>query len=44
METYSVFAAAQESVIPRPTVFAMKSVVDFADDEKDDRYRSTASW
>ncbi|MFC1916867.1 hypothetical protein ACFLX1_01885, partial [Chloroflexota bacterium] len=44
METYAIFAAAQESAMPRPTVFTMKSVVDFADYEKDDRYQYYAAY
>lgn len=44
MEAYSVFAAAQEAFIPRPTVFAMKSVADFADGEKNDRYQNYAAY
>ncbi len=44
METYSVFAAAQEAAIPRPNVFTMKSVVDFADYEKDDKYHHYAAY
>ena len=44
METYAIFAAAQESAMPRPTVFTMKSVVDFADDAKDDRYQDYGAY
>lgn len=44
METYAVFAAAQEATAPRPIVFAMKSVVDFADEEKDDKYHKYSSY
>jgi nucleoside phosphorylase len=44
MEAYGVFAAAEEVSHPRPEVFALKSVVDFADGEKDDRYQRYASY
>lgn len=44
METYSVFAAAQESPTPRPIVFSMKSVVDFADPEKTDRFQHYSAY
>jgi nucleoside phosphorylase/CheY-like chemotaxis protein len=44
METYSVFASAQESTIPHPTVFTMKSVVDFADLEKNDKFHRYAAF
>lgn len=44
METYGVFAAAEEAAGPRPTAFSMKSVVDFADGNKDDRYQKYAAY
>lgn len=44
MESYAVFCAAQEAAMPRPTVFVLKSVVDFADGEKNDRYHNYASY
>jgi nucleoside phosphorylase/CheY-like chemotaxis protein len=44
METYGIFAAAEEATEPRPTVFSMKSVVDFADGNKDDRYQKYAAF
>jgi nucleoside phosphorylase/CheY-like chemotaxis protein len=40
METYGLYLAAMEAPEPRPTAFSMKSVVDFADEHKDDRYRA----
>ena len=44
METYAVFCAAQESPMPRPTVFSLKSVVDFADAAKDNRYQNYGAY
>jgi nucleoside phosphorylase len=44
MEAYGVFAAAEESSKPRPLTFTMKSVVDFADGNKDDRFQRYASY
>jgi nucleoside phosphorylase/CheY-like chemotaxis protein len=44
METYGVFAAAEEATGPRPTVFALKSICDFADEEKDDSYQRYAAY
>jgi nucleoside phosphorylase/CheY-like chemotaxis protein len=44
METYGVFAAAEESTEPRPEAFSMKSVVDFADVQKDDRFQKYAAF
>jgi nucleoside phosphorylase/CheY-like chemotaxis protein len=44
METYGVFAAADEAVNPRPKVFCLKSVVDFADANKDDKYQKYAAY
>jgi len=44
METYAVFAAAEECFTPRPLTFSLKSVVDFADSNKDDRFRKYASF
>jgi nucleoside phosphorylase len=43
METYSVFAAAEQAPYPRPIAFSLKSVVDFADGNKDDRYQKYAA-
>jgi nucleoside phosphorylase len=44
METYGVFAAAEEATDPRPIAFSMKSVVDFADANKDDCFQKYASF
>ena len=44
METYALFAAAEECSEPRPTAFALKSVVDFADGEKNDQYQAYAAF
>lgn len=44
MEAYGVFAAAEEFISPRPSVFIMKSVVDFADTQKDDRYQKYSAY
>ena len=44
METYGVFAAAEECSSPRPIAFSLKSVVDFADGEKNDRYQTYAAF
>ena len=44
METYSVFSAAQESGTPRPIVFSMKSVTDFADPQKTDSFQRYSAY
>jgi nucleoside phosphorylase len=44
METYGVFAAAEEATEPRPDAFSMKSVVDFADVNKDDHFQKYAAF
>jgi len=44
METYGVFVAAEEVTEPRPEAFSMKSVVDFGDVHKDDRYQKYAAF
>lgn len=44
MEAYGVFAAAEEATAPRPLAFALKSVVDFADGEKNDRYQPYGAY
>jgi len=36
MEAYAAYAAAEESPLPRPDVLSLKSVCDFADEEKSD--------
>jgi nucleoside phosphorylase/CheY-like chemotaxis protein len=44
MEAFAVFLAAQESFHPRPTAICIKSVVDFADTDKDDRFHNYAAY
>jgi nucleoside phosphorylase len=44
MEAYGVMAAALSASVPKPTAFALKSVCDFADDEKDDRWQAYAAY
>lgn len=44
METYAIFATADESKMPRPIPFSMKSVVDFGDTKKNDSYQKYAAY
>jgi nucleoside phosphorylase/CheY-like chemotaxis protein len=44
MEAYGVCAAVRCSTSPKPTAIIMKSVCDFADDEKSDKWQSYASY
>jgi nucleoside phosphorylase len=44
METYGAFYAAQNCCKPRPSAFAIKSVVDFADGQKDDSVHEYAAF
>lgn len=44
MEAYAVFAAADEAKEPRPQAFALKSVVDFADGEKNDKFQKYSAY
>lgn len=44
MEAYGVCAAARCSTSPKPTVIIMKSVCDFADEEKLDKWQPYASY
>lgn len=44
MEIYGVYYAARWSVNPKPKVIALKSVCDFADSAKDDKYHNYASY
>lgn len=44
MEAYGVFAAAQEAPMPRPTAIILKSVCDFADEDKNDDYQDYAAF
>jgi|CXWL01.1.fsa_nt_gi nucleoside phosphorylase/CheY-like chemotaxis protein len=43
MEAYGVCAAARSSTSPKPTAIIMKSVCDFADDEKSDKWQHYSS-
>lgn len=44
MEGYAVLASAEEAPLPQPKAFAIKSVCDFADEEKNDEYREYAAY
>lgn len=44
METYGVCAAARCSASPKPTAIIMKSVCDFADDSKSEKWHPYASY
>lgn len=44
METYGVFYAANNSSEPKPKVFSIKSVCDFADAEKNDDYQPYSAF
>ncbi len=44
MEIYGLYYTAINSSSPTPQVFAIKSVCDFADSEKNDNYQSYASY
>jgi nucleoside phosphorylase len=44
MEAYGLYAAAAQSGSPRPTAFALKSVCDFADEQKDDKWQAYAAY
>lgn len=44
MEAYGVFAAAQDAPAPQPKVVVLKSVCDFADEDKNDDYQDYASY
>lgn len=44
MESYGVFAAADESPLPQPKAFSIKSVSDFADSGKGDSYQKYAAY
>jgi len=44
MESYGVAAAADAAVAPKPVAFSMKSVCDFADEEKDDAFQQYAAY
>ena len=44
MEAFGVFSATQLASRPRPTAFTCKSVCDFADEQKDDRWQAYAAY
>ena len=44
METYAVFFAGENCSKPRPSVFAVKSVSDFADKRKSDDFQEYAAF
>lgn len=44
METYALFAAAEEASEPRPMAFSLKSVCDFSDGSKNDDYQGYAAY
>ena len=44
METYGVYSAADEAPLPQPSVFALKSVCDFADERKNDDFQAYAAY
>ena len=44
MEIYGLYCAASQSKQPRPMFFALKSISDFADQEKSDKYRKYAAF
>lgn len=44
MEAYAVMAAASLAARPRPVAFSCKSVCDFADEKKDDKWQTYASY
>ena len=44
MEAYGVYAAALSAGLPRPVVFSIKSVCDFADPRKNDEMQRYASY
>jgi nucleoside phosphorylase/CheY-like chemotaxis protein len=44
MEIYGVMLAAKQSIKPQPKVLCIKSVCDFADEKKNDRYQSYAAY
>jgi nucleoside phosphorylase len=44
MELYGVYAAARDCAPPRPICFGLKSVADFGDEDKDDKYQPYAAY
>jgi len=44
METYAVYAACHDSVLPQPKSFSMKGISDFADEKKNDDGQQYAAY
>ncbi len=44
METYGMFFAARNSTIQNPSAISIKSISDFADEDKDDEFRNYAAF
>ena len=44
METYGFMLAAQHAILPRPQAMSIKSVCDFGDVKKDDRFQNYAAF
>jgi hypothetical protein len=44
MKTYGVYMVAEEAPSPWPSCFSLKSVVDFADEKKNDKYQRYAFY
>jgi len=44
METYGIFYAAENAPLPRPLAISIKSVCDFADEDKNDDYQLYAAF
>lgn len=44
METYAVFYSAQFATKPKPRAMSLKSICDFGDSHKDDRFQSYAAF
>lgn len=44
METYGVFAAAEEAPLPQPKAFSIKSICDYADTRKNDAHQQYAAY
>ena len=44
MESYGVFLAASNALEPKPRALVVKSVCDYANEEKDDQYQTFAAF
>ncbi len=44
MEAYAIYAAANEAMNPKPIAFCAKSVVDFADPNKEDKFQRYSAY